>query len=231
MLTDREKANLNSLKEKYSQGSVMRFSIEEYQRHQSLLQKLEKSKVISPPRATMDGTQYIQLVGNLDVFEEMEKEDEKTDQNMDVNVHKRVKEYDVFISYANKDKSNYVDSLHMAIRKLGVNIFYDTEVLSWGDNWKQAILNSTEKSEFAIIVISENFFGREWTERELNEFLKRQNASGQEIVLPLLHNVSLDTLKEKYPTLGDIQVISTNKFSQEEIAILFAKELIKRLKA
>lgn len=41
---------------------------------------------------------------------------------------KSMKEYDVFISHANKDKSDYVDSLYLAIRKLGVNIFYDTEV-------------------------------------------------------------------------------------------------------
>ncbi|WP_242623662.1 toll/interleukin-1 receptor domain-containing protein [Intestinimonas massiliensis (ex Afouda et al. 2020)] len=140
------------------------------------------------------------------------------------------KEYDVFISHACKDKSDYVDSLYMTIRKLGVHIFYDTEILSWGDNWKQVILDGTNSSEFAIIVISENFFGREWTERELQEFLTRQNTSGQKIVLPLLHNITLERLKEEYPSLGDIQVIDSNRYSKEEIAILFAKELIKRLR-
>lgn len=140
------------------------------------------------------------------------------------------KEYDVFISHACKDKSDYVDSLYMTIRKLGVHVFYDTEILSWGDNWKQVILDGTNSSEFAIIVISENFFGREWTERELQEFLARQNTSGQKIVLPLLHNITLERLKEKYPSLGDIQVIDSARYSKEEIAILFAKELIKRLR-
>lgn len=88
-----------------------------------------------------------------------------------------------------------------------------------------------KKSEFSIIVISQNFFGREWTERELEEFLKRQNASGQKIVLPLIHNISIEELKEKYPKLGEIQAISTNDYSQEEVALLFAGELIKRLKS
>ena len=125
---------------------------------------------------------------------------------------------------------NYVDSLYMTIRELGVHVFYDTEILSWGDNWKQVILDGTNSSEFAIIVISENFFGREWTERELQEFLARQNTSGQKIVLPLLHNITLERLKEKYPSLGDIQVIDSDRYSKEEIAILFAKELIKRLR-
>ncbi len=54
----------------------------------------------------------------------------------------------------------------------------------WGDNWKERILNGTKKAEFAIIVISENFFDREWTERELSEFLNRQNRNGQKLILP-----------------------------------------------
>lgn len=231
MLTDREKANLKKLKEKYSQNSVMRFPAEKYQQYQSLLQKLEIGQVIRSQGETMDGTQYFQLIGNLELFEEMEKEDEEKVQSMNLSGQKAGKKYDVFISHANKDKSEYVDSLYGTIQKLGVNIFYDTEVLSWGDNWKQVILDGTEKSEFAIIVISENFFGREWTERELNEFLKRQNASGQKIVLPLLHNITLEKLKGQYPILGNIQVISTKDYSEEQIAILFAKELIKRLKS
>ena len=76
-----------------------------------------------------------------------------------------------------------------------------------------------------------NFFGREWTEKELNEFLNQQNESGQKIVLPLLHEISLDELKEHYPQLGDIQCINTKDYSKEEITILLAKELIKRYKS
>lgn len=153
---------------------------------------------------------------------------EKSTQNS--KIHTNEKEYDVFISHANADKSDYVDELYLVLRKLGVKIFYDTEVLSWGDNWKQVILDGTAKSEFAIIVISENFFDREWTERELEEFLKRQNEGGQKIVLSLLHNISLDMFKEKYPFGGDIQTIDSGRYSKEEITILFAKELIKRLR-
>lgn len=140
------------------------------------------------------------------------------------------KEYDVFISHASKDKSDYVDALYLELRKLGVKIFYDSEVLSWGDNWKQVIINGTSTSEFAILVISENFFGREWTERELQEFLQQQNTNGQKMVLPLLYNISLDAFKEKYPALSDIQVIETMRYSKEDVVILFAKELIKRFR-
>lgn len=140
------------------------------------------------------------------------------------------KQYDLFLSHANKDKLDYVNDLYIELRRLRLNIFYDSDVLSWGDLWKEVILRGTEESEFAIIVISENFFGREWTEKELQQFLSRQNSSGQKIVLPLLHDISIDQLKEHYPALADIQVIDTSTYSTEEITILFAKEFIKRLR-
>lgn len=117
------------------------------------------------------------------------------------------------------------------LKKLGVNIFYDKESLEWGDNWKDKILKGTQKAEFAIIVISENFFDREWTERELTEFLNRQNRNRQKVILPILHNITIEQLQEKYPSIADIQAIVSEQYNCDEIALMFAKQLIKRLKS
>ncbi len=138
--------------------------------------------------------------------------------------------YDVFISHANKDKIEYVEQLKQSLDKLKINIFYDKDTLEWGDKWKDKILEGVEKAEFAIIVISENFFDREWTEKELNEFLNRQNSNGQKIILPILHNITVDQLTEKYPDVADIQAINSKDYSCDEIALKFAGQLIKRLK-
>ena len=140
-------------------------------------------------------------------------------------------EYDVFISHANKDKEDLVEELYQSLKALGISIFYDKESLEWGDKWKDKILDGTKKAEFAIIVISENFFDREWTEKELNEFLNRQNRNGQKLILPILHNITAEQLKEKYPSVADIQGIPSDKYSCDQIALLFAKQLIKRLKS
>ncbi len=144
---------------------------------------------------------------------------------------KSLPEYDVFISHANKDKADLVEDLYKSINKLGVTIFYDKESLEWGDNWKNRILSGVKKAEFAIIVISENFFDREWTERELSEFLNRQNRNGQKLILPILHNITIAQLQEKYPSIADIQAIDSSKYSCDQIALLFARQLIKRLKS
>lgn len=171
---------------------------------------------------------YISADG-LEYFENKKLALEK-DKEVIQNIKPKRKQYDLFLSHANADKLSYVDDLYSYLNTLKIDIFYDKEELSWGDNWKDRILEGTEKSEFAIIVISKEFFGREWTENELNEFLQRQNESGQKIILPLLYNISYEDVKEHYPELEYIQSIKVNEHSNEEIALLFAKELIKRYK-
>lgn len=144
---------------------------------------------------------------------------------------KKTSMYDVFISHANADKISYVNELKASLDKLGVRIFYDKDTLKWGDKWKEKILEGVEKAEFAIIVISENFFGREWTEIELRELLNRQNQKGQKVILPLLYNVSIEQLTSRYPAIADIQALKTNDLTCDEIALQFAARLIKRLKS
>ena len=118
-----------------------------------------------------------------------------------------------------------------SLEKLGIKIFYDKKSLEWGDKWKNRILEGTKKAEFAIIVISDNFFDREWTEKELNEFLNRQNRNGQKLILPIVHNITNEDLRKKYPSVAEIQALDSKNYTCDEIALLFARQLIRRLKA
>lgn len=188
-------------------------------------EKLQLYGVISSVNQYMSGAMITLSDTGKNYFEDKPKSE-----NSIVINHTSRKQYDVFISHARKDKNDYVNELNEAVKKLGISIFYDTDVISWGDNWKQVILNGTKSSEFAIIVISNNFFDREWTEKELNEFLIQQNENQQKTVLPLLYGITLDELKAHYPELGDIQCLSTSDFDIDDIVILLAKELIKRYK-
>lgn len=194
-------------------------------------EKLRMYGVVTYPHASISGEWEATLTPQgISYFDDKKRATEARSPTTFLNSKAVRKKYDVFISHANKDKLSYVNDLNRVIKKLGINVFYDTDVLSWGDNFKQVILDGTAKSEFAIIVISKNFFDREWTERELDKFLAQQNATGQKIVLPLLYGITFDELKEKYPTLGDIQAITSKDYTKPEIAILLAKELIKRYK-
>ena len=168
------------------------------------------------------------IAKNIDLYyaEEDIAYGEETKKNM-----KSLKQYDVFISHANSDKLDYVEGLFQTISKLGVRVFYDKETFEWGDNWKQKIYDGVSSSEFAIIVISNNYFGREWTEKELTMFLNRQNDSGEKIILPLLHGISIADLCNHYPKLGEIQAISDAQYDIKDVALLFAKQLLKRYRS
>ena len=193
------------------------------------LEKLKMYGVISSYLNYMSGCNIYISSSGLSYFQDKKDAEERSKIQMQSHQSPK-KQYDVFISHASADKLSYVDDLYAALSRLKIDIFYDKEELSWGDNWKDRIIQGTEKSEFAIIVISKAFFGREWTERELNEFLQRQNETGQKIILPLLYDITFDDVKTHYPELEFIQSIKVCEHSADEITLLFAKELIKRYK-
>ncbi|MCH5296905.1 MAG: toll/interleukin-1 receptor domain-containing protein [Ruminococcus sp.] len=192
------------------------------------LEKLKMYGVITSYLTYITGGHIYLSLNGIKYFENKDKV--LKGQNEFENIKPTRKEFDLFLSHANADKLNSVDELYSTLSLLKINIFYDKEELSWGDNWKDRLLQGVDKSEFAIIVISKEFFGREWTEKELNEFLQRQNTSGQKIILPLLYGIDYQDVKKHYPDLEYIQSLKAEDNSIEKISILFAKELIKRYK-
>lgn len=134
--------------------------------------------------------------------------------------------YDVFLSHANKDKIDYVEDLKKSFDKLGISIFYDKDTLKWGDNWKKKIEEGLENCDFGVIAISDSFFGREWTEKELKTLLSRQNKSGQKIILPILYKITIKELTEHYKGLADIQFLDASKYDIKDITIQLASVLL-----
>lgn len=47
---------------------------------------------------------------------------------------------------------------------------------------------------------------------------------------PIVHNITMQQLQEKYPNVADIHAIDSSMYNCDQIALLFAKQLIKRLK-
>lgn len=192
-----------------------------------LFKKLEEDGLIENVRYM--GMKYIGFDFTYNGYHYFDQR-QKVDETIFKSKNQSRKMYDVFLSHASKDKSDYVEELKQTLDILGIDVFYDKDTIEWGDEWKKKIYEGLKKSEFAIIVISENFFDREWTELELKTLLERQNDEGQKLILPILHNITTEQLRNKYPTVADIQAIESSKNSNEQIALLFAKQLIKRYK-
>ena len=136
-------------------------------------------------------------------------------------------EYDVFLSHAHADKESFVADLKKSFEKLGIRIFYDTDSIKWGNNWKKKIYEGLDTCRFAVIVISDDFYGRKWTEEELKTLLTRQNSNGEEVILPILYNTTSSDMQNHYESLADIHFLEVSDTCDiKDITILLAERLL-----
>lgn len=134
--------------------------------------------------------------------------------------------YDVFLYHANVDKDSFVEALKRSFDQLGISIFYDKDSIEWGDDWKQKIYDGLSNCKYGVIVVSENFFDRKWTEKELKELLSRQSETGGKLILPIAYNIDISAIYKKYKKLSDIQFLDASKCSIKDITIQLAKIML-----
>lgn len=127
------------------------------------------------------------------------------------------KEYDVFISHASEDKDEVVRPLATALREKGLSVWYDEFELRIGDSLRRKIDRGVAISKFGLIVLSEMFFKKGWTNYELDGLVTRQNT-GEQILLPIWHNVTKQQVIDFSPSLADKVARSTATHTIEEIA-------------
>ena len=134
-------------------------------------------------------------------------------------------EYDVFISHASEDKEDIVRPLAIALRERGVSVWYDEFELRIGDSLRRKIDKGLANSKFGIVVISKDFIKKGWTNYELDGIITKA-VSGEQIILPIWHNISKREVIDFSPSLADKLARNTATNTAEEIAEEIA-ELIK----
>lgn len=125
--------------------------------------------------------------------------------------------FDVFISHASEDKGDVVRPLATALKEAGLTVWYDEFELRIGDSLRRKIDRGLASSRFGVVVLSKAFFGRGWPEYELDGLVTRAN-SGEQILLPVWHNVSKKEVIGYSPSLADKLARSTSTHTVEEIA-------------
>ncbi|CAH0357206.1 DUF1883 domain-containing protein [Sphingobium sp. CECT 9361] len=125
--------------------------------------------------------------------------------------------FDVFISHASEDKDEVVRPLANALRSGGLSVWYDEFELRIGDSLRRKIDRGLASSRFGVVVLSQSFFGRGWPEYELDGLVTRA-VSGDQILLPVWHNVSKKEVIGYSPSLADRLARSTTTHTVEEIA-------------
>jgi hypothetical protein len=117
--------------------------------------------------------------------------------------------WDVFICHASEDKSAVAQPLANALAALGLHVWIDESEIRLGDSLRSKIDTGLAHSRFGVVILSENFFSKDWPKIELNGLIARE-INHTKVVLPIWHNITADIIRHHSPLLADRVAISTS---------------------
>ena len=133
--------------------------------------------------------------------------------------------YDAFISHASEDKADLVAPLAGSLVEAGFRIWYDDFELTVGDSLRRSIDRGLSESRFGIVILSPNFFAKNWPQYELDGLVTREMNRGSKVILPLWHRVSKDDVRQYSLPLADKVALSTASYGLKELVEQLAKVL------
>lgn len=134
-------------------------------------------------------------------------------------------QYDVFICHASEDKDDFVRPLAEQLRQQHIHVWYDEFSLSIGDSLTQKIDEGLSRSRFGIVILSPNFFKKQWAKRELAGLNTREMVEGNSMILPVWHRVGVKEVMKYSPPLADKLAIDSAKGMNNVL-----REIVKKVK-
>lgn len=86
-----------------------------------------------------------------------------------------------------------------------------------GHSLRRKIDEGIRSSRFGVVVLSESFFAKGWTNHELDRLVTR-TVAGEQSLLPTWHDLEADDVMAYSPSLADKVAMSTGRYSIDEIA-------------
>ena len=91
-----------------------------------------------------------------------------------------------------------------------LKVWYDNFSLTLGDSLRRKIDNGIANSRYGVVVLSENFFMKEWPQKELDGLVtKERNCT--KVILPVWHGVNRDRVQSFSPILADRYAVRSSK--------------------
>jgi hypothetical protein len=125
--------------------------------------------------------------------------------------------WDVFISHASEDKDRVARPLRDALARLGVTVWLDEAQMRIGHSLRRKIDDGIRSSRFGVVILSEAFLRKGWTNHELDGLVTR-TVAGEQSLLPIWHDLDAAQVRAFSPSLADKVALSTGQFSIQEIA-------------
>jgi hypothetical protein len=87
--------------------------------------------------------------------------------------------WDVFISHASEDKDSVARPLRDALARLGITVWLDEAQMRIGHSLRRKIDEGIRSSRFGVVILSEAFVRKGWTNHELDGLVTRTVAGEQ----------------------------------------------------
>lgn len=131
------------------------------------------------------------------------------------------REYDTFLSYARIDGADVAGELRSNLEGLGVAVWFDEVAIIPGHSQSLQMDAGLRKARSGIALLTPAYLtGRFWTERELGALL------GKETLIPVLHNVTFEDVKQYSGILPDLAGFTTAQDSIADIASKIAAAVL-----
>lgn len=135
------------------------------------------------------------------------------------------KEWDAFVSHAVEDQESFVRHLSRMLTRLGLSVWYAETALRVGDSLSASISRGLACSRYGIVVISQHFITKRWTNWELAGLVNRQNSEEKNVILPVWHGVSKTAVMDFSPPLADLIALNTATEEADEIAFKLLRRI------
>lgn len=127
--------------------------------------------------------------------------------------------YDVFICHASEDKDSFVRPLAEELSFMGLNVWYDEFTLRVGSSLRRSIERGLEDSRHSVVVLSPDFFKKEWPQKELDGLTALEDGA-RTVILPIWHKVTKSDVLKYSPILAGRVAINSSSGIQHVVSEL-----------
>lgn len=111
----------------------------------------------------------------------------------------------LFISHASEDKDDFVRPLAEAL-SVDFEVWYDEYKLKIGCSLLEEISKGLADCDFGVVVLSKDFFAKNWPQKELNGLFALEKKD-KKVILPIWKGVSKEDVTGYSPILADLMAV------------------------
>lgn len=103
------------------------------------------------------------------------------------------------------------------LQERGLRVWYDEFELKIGDNLVAKLNAGINASRFGILVLSDAFFAKRWTNHEL-DMLENLWVTEDRMLFPVWHNITVEEIRAYRASLANLIGRRTDTYAIKEIA-------------